>query len=619
MDSKKLKKQIINLLKKDSRIWDEKHDELNQIVLLDLIDKIDENIISLLLEDENVRGKFFIKIKDVYVFKTNDFKFFINENKINNSYTQYKNRIGLSDGKHFLKDTNDIVLDFPYKDCILEGGMSSEDGMDKYYEWQEEKLKDKLDENGNKIKDGRKNVKEVDIPAHYAENQAKRKEVFFNQVLAKDEIDRLLDDKAFVNWKRYTINGEEKVGEIKRDKNGTIKENLIIKGNNLLALHSLKQQFTGKVKLIYIDPPYNTGNDSFKYNDNFNHSAWLTFMKNRLEVAKDLLSEDGSIYIQLDYNEVHYFKVLMDEVFGYKNFQREIIWDISVLSGYKTMVNNWIRGHDSILFYTKKDKGFKFNKLMQPHTKEYEKMFNKVDENGRKYMVAHKKTRYWDVTKEKGKPFGDVWGDIMSFQQQPTSMERIEFDGQKPEKLLERIIRSSTDENDIVLDFFGGTGTTASVSMKIKRQFIIIEQMGYIDSKLLKRLEKTACGTHDTVLSKSVNWQGGGDFIYIELAKWNETAKETINKCANYAELINLFDELYEKYFLNYNVKIKEFKEKIIKEDNFIALDLEEQKKMFLTMLDLNQMYVQKSEMEDSQFEISKEDQELTNQFYKEI
>jgi len=148
----------------------------------------------------------------------------------------------------------------------------------------------------------------------------KRNEIFFNEVLAKDEIERLFDPKAFVNWKRYTAKGEERIKEIKRDKDGNIRENIIIKGNNLLALHSIKEQFSEKVKLIYIDPPYNTGNDSFKYNDNFNHSAWLTFMKNRLKIAKDLLRNDGVIVIHLDDNEIHYLKILLDEIFDRENF-----------------------------------------------------------------------------------------------------------------------------------------------------------------------------------------------------------------------------------------------------------------------------------------------------------
>lgn len=150
----------------------------------------------------------------------------------------------------------------------------------------------------------------------------------------------------------------------KTDENGDIKDNLIIKGNNLLALHSLKKRFAGKVKLIYINPPYNTGgeDDSFKYNDSFNHSAWLTFIRNRLEIAKNLLDKNGAIYVQLDYNEVHYCKILMDEIFGRENFQREIIWRIGWVSGYKSADKNWIRNHDTILFYSRDKNNLSFYK-----------------------------------------------------------------------------------------------------------------------------------------------------------------------------------------------------------------------------------------------------------------
>jgi len=231
------KAKLYDLLKKDSRLWDEEKKEFNETLLKDLIDKLDEKLIELLLGDKETNKKFFVKIKDVLVLKQNELKFFIDENKLDNSYTQYKNKIGLRIGNNLLSERDEVVLDWPFKDCVLEGGMTKED--------------------------------------------QKRNEIFFNEILAKDEIDRLFDPKALVNWKRYTAKGERKVKELKRDKGDIIRENLIIKGNNLLALHSLKEQFTGKVKLIYIDPPYNTGNDGFKYNNNFNHSTWLTFMKNR--------------------------------------------------------------------------------------------------------------------------------------------------------------------------------------------------------------------------------------------------------------------------------------------------------------------------------------------------
>ena len=248
---KDFKNKILETLQFDHRIWNEDKSELNQTLLLDLIDKSDEKIIGILLENEEFKTKFFIKINDIFVFKNNDFKFFLEENKVNNSYTKYKNQIGLTDGKRFLKENRDVVLNFPFKDCILEGGQSSEEGLDRYFEYEEEK---------QKTVDGKKIIE----PAGYKQKIAKRKEIFFNQILAQDEIDRLIDEKALVGWKRFSKEGKSEVKEIKRDNDGTIKENLIIKGNNLLALHSLKSQFTGKVKLIYIDPPYNTGNDGFK-------------------------------------------------------------------------------------------------------------------------------------------------------------------------------------------------------------------------------------------------------------------------------------------------------------------------------------------------------------------
>ena len=194
-------------------------------------------------------------------------------------------------------------------------------------------------------------------------------------------------------------------------------------------------------------------------------------MYENLMAIKSVMSETASIYVHLDWHIVHYVKILLDEIFGEDNFQREIIWDISVLSGFKTLAPNWVRGHDTILYYSKSEERI-FNKLMQPHTKEYLDSFNKVDENGRYYMVAHGTTRYRDEVETKGKPYGDVWNDIMSFQQQPTSDEKVDYATQKPSSLLDRIIRTSTNENMVVADFFGGSGVTAAVANKLGRKFI---------------------------------------------------------------------------------------------------------------------------------------------------
>jgi len=696
MNNKQIKSQIEKVLLQDKRLWNEEKTELNQTLLLDLIENIDEKIIDLLLQERVTREKFFVKVRDVYVFKTNDFKFFMEENKVNNSYTQYKNRIGLTDGKMFLKDSSDVVLDWPYKDCVLEGGQSTEEGTDTYFEYEEEKTKT--------VKG-----KKVTEPAGYKEKQAKRKEIFFNQVLAQDEIDRLFDEKALVNWKRYTKEGEQKVDEINRDENGTIKENLVIKGNNLLALHSLKKQFAGKVKLIYIDPPYNTGNDSFKYNDKFNHSTWLTFMQNRLDVAKKLLNDDGVIFIQFDDNEVAYGKVLCDEVFGRENYCNQIAIETNSAFGFKSTSDILFKQTGYILFYAKYKRSFTLNKtyIERDYDSAYKFIFDDIslpenawtwrniaDEYFEKKGYATKKEaikelghstfysgianyaiqnaervfRTASVTggaykkrketiiksqKEKlkiirhlnddmdyifiggervlfykerltkidgellpGVVLTDLWTDISI--EGIAKEGEIKFErGKKPEELVKRIIELSSNKNDIVLDFFAGSGTTAAVAQKLKRQFIAIEQMNYIQDVTLKRLEKVTNGEQGGI-SKSVNWQGGDSFIYFELAKWNEKAKEEILKCNSLKGLDKLFSKHYGKYFLNYNLKIKEFKEKVIKEENFKNLSLDEQKRMFLTMLDLNQMYVQKTEMADEKYRISEEDQKLTNEFYGE-
>lgn len=700
MNNTKFKNSILKVLKKDDRLWNEDKTELNQTLLLDLVEKIDEVVIDLLLQEKELREKFFVKIKDVYVFKTNDFRFFMEENKVDNSYTAYKNRIGLTDGKRFLKDTNDVVLDFPYKDCVLEGGQSTEEGTDTYFEYDETVTK-------AQEKQGLK----ADT---YNQKTAKRKEIFFNSVLAHDEIDRLFDHKALTNWKRFTKDGEQEVKEIKRDKDGTIKENLIIKGNNLLALHSLKKQFAGKVKLIYIDPPFYFANskqgDSFIYNSNFKLSTWLTFMCNRLEVAKKLLSDDGMIFVQIDDEGYPYLRLLLDHLLNIENFINTIHVKTLDPSGFRSTSDGLFKSTNQILLYGKnKEKSLKslndtyiekkydsmyssyllnrddhYSKWKWKSIKNYlaediykkplkelenelgkEGLEIKIEEfaikncnnvfqtaaisggalikrkktiekskkqkdivfvhpeediedfyilNGRQILFYYKRIVNIDGMNIPGEYITDLWLDIPYNGIAGEGGITLKG-GKKPEKLLQRIINMATNKNDVILDFFGGSGTTGAVAHKMNRQYILIEQMDYIHDLPEARLINVINGDQSGI-SKTVNWQGGGDFIYFELAKWNETAKEKILACESLEELETFFDEMYERYFLNYNLKIKEFKEKVLQEENFRNLSLDEQKKMFVAMLDNNQMYVNKTEMADKKFGISKEDQKLTSQFY---
>src|SRR5699024_2129283 len=220
------------------------------------------------------------------------------------SYTKYSKKIGLTAGGKFIDESTDVVLDFPYKDTVLKASMSKED-TDKY--------------------------------------DLRPDEPFLNEVIAKEEIDVLLDKKILVNAKKYDEDGEHEVDSISEE------DNLIIKGNNLFALHTLKEKYAGKVKLIYIDLPYNTVKDAFNYNDTFNHSSLLTFMKNRLEVAWKLLTDDGTIWISIDDYESHYLKVLSDNIFGRENFLNEVIWQRAYAP--INLKKTFSRSHDSILVY----------------------------------------------------------------------------------------------------------------------------------------------------------------------------------------------------------------------------------------------------------------------------
>lgn len=558
---------VLDVLKQDDRFFTDDGQLLRNAVY-EAAMQMDTKLIKALYNIEETRKRFFTDIDGIAVFDKIGFGWVINNREfLPDSYTRYKNKIGLVNNKgDYISTSNDVELVFPYKDCVLEGGQTKED--------------------------------------------QKRSEIFYNETLAPDEVDRLLYPKVFTNAKRYTADGVQNICEFSDD------DNLIIKGNNLLAISSLLAKYEGKIKLIYIDPPFNTNSDSFRYNDSFNHSTWLTFMKNRLQIAKKLLTEDGSIYIQIDYNEGHYLKVLMDEVFGTECFQREIIWDTQVLSGYKTMVDNWIRGHDTILFYTKKAKGFMFNKQKMPHRKEYLDRFDKIDENGRKYFDGRGKKRYLDEAIANGKPVGDVWYDIMSFQQIPTAKERVEFSTQKPEALLRRIIQSATNEGDVVLDFFAGSGTTGIVAHKLHRKYIMCEQINDQVSIQVKRAYRVVLGNDPGNLAMELNWQGGGSFVYCELAKLNQNFVDEIEKATTDEDLTKLYVNILETGFISYKVNPTDID---TNSEDFIKLSIDDKKKLLMELLDKNQLYVNYCDIDDETYGISEEDKAFTKSFYEEV
>ena len=610
----------------------------NKNKLSELARKYDATLLNLLMKEENIKNHFFTSLEDgVLVFKKDVFLQFLNNKEfLPDSYTAYKTKIGLgTDSGDYISENNDVVLNFPYKDCILEGGQTKED--------------------------------------------AKRQEVFFNKTLAPNEINRLLDNKVLTNFKRYDKEGEHEVESIEDT------DNLIIKGNNLIALHSLKKRYSGKVKLIYIDVPYyfkkNIG-DSFKYNSNFKMSTWLVFLKNRLEVAKELLHEQGSIWIHTGEDGMHYLKVLCDSIFGKDKFIGTL--PRKIRDGKSDVPFNFSQDFDWILVYTKAAEnqaivGRKIERkyyttpdfpnrpwrtadlTKQTTVKERPNSdFTMINpKTGKQYPVNPK--RSWSVSKstfedwyQKGgigfpddyefmkgdKPFRRVFKDediknnklsyvssdilvknfvynlLVNTKNKVGNVEitelftRDDFSYAKPEKLIETILNVTTVEGDIILDFFMGSGTTQAVAHKMNRQYIGIEQMDYIETVSVERLKKVIAGEQGGI-SKDVEWQGGGSFVYCEL---KNDAQDFLNKVENALsseELVELLEIVKKSSFLSYRVDAK----KLYKEE-FNNLSLFEQKQLLVELIDQNNLYVNYSDINDVNNNISEKEKALNTMFY---
>ncbi|WP_281650396.1 site-specific DNA-methyltransferase [Helicobacter bilis] len=644
-----------------------------------LAQSYDEKLFCYLLEQstykDEFKNRFFIVRNNTYIFKLNDFLTFLDLRNLSGSFTSYTNKIGLGfKTKSFLKTNNEVVLNFAYKDGVIKGGQSKDED--------------------------------------------KKNEIFFNEILAKDEIDVLFSKKALQNFElighsacgdfsgnaadaslrrmsntphsltlhnpknsltilEYQDSKQDSSTQNERD-NEQLKEclkagaNLLIKGNNLLCLHSLKKKFANKVKLIYIDPPYNTGNDSFNYNDNFNHSTWLTFMKNRLEIARDFLRDDGVIFIQCDDNEQAYLKVLCDEIFGRENFVATICWEKK--GGRQNDAKFYSVNHEYILNYAKKKECFKPNLLER--TLEMLQQYKNPDNDPRgvwtsitlqaksgtdsmRYRIKfdngveweaptgtyprfskenleklYKENRLWFGESGKNTPRlkkflseikeGVIHNTLLTQDEVGNTQKAKQeikvlfengnttlFATPKPEALIKRIIEISTQEGDLIMDFFAGSGTTLAVAHKMKRQFIGIEQMEYIESITKERLKKVINGEQGGI-SKAVDWQGGGSFIYAELMPLNAIYKERIKNINDEKMLDSIYKDLESKAFLDYRIDLNS----ILKDKEFKELDLHAKKKVLLNILDSNMDYVLYEDIEDKDYAISSEVIELNKIFY---
>ncbi|MGX6971553.1 site-specific DNA-methyltransferase [Vagococcus bubulae] len=599
---------------------------INKQKMIQDLDNYDKELMTKMLSNDVVKSNFTMIINDAIIFNVNKLiELFETNDYWQDSYTTYSKKIGLTANGKFIDEATEVVLDFPYKDTVLKAGMTKED---------------------------------------LAKDDLRPDEPFLNEVIAKEEIDILLDKKLLVNAKKYDIEGYREVSEITGD------DNILIKGNNLLALHSLKERYAGKVKLIYIDPPYNTGNDSFQYNDRFNHSAWLTFMKNRLEIARDLLTEDGSIWINIDDDESHYLKVLCDAIFERENFLANIIWQKKY-----TIANDakyFSDSHDHILVYSMRKEIFKLNGL--PRSEEMNARYKNPDNDFRGPWMTqplHAKSgknsdfsytfkngvtwepprgtfpRYsFDSLKEydnnnmiwfgkdgKSVPrlkkylsdMGNVTPNTLWLHTEAGNndqankeikrlIEDFNFSTPKPEKLLQRILHIGSDEGDLVLDFFIGSATTQAVAMKMNRRFIGIEQMDYINTVSVPRLQKVIEGEQGGI-SKEVDWQGGGSFVYAELMEKNTGFLKEIIAADTMQELQAIFERMSQSPDIDFRVDLEEVRATVWERS------LEDQKRTLIKILDKNQLYFNYSEIDDAHVRelVSDSDYAFNQSFYKEV
>lgn len=563
-------------------------------------------------------------------------------------YTKYSNKIGLYDTKNgnFIGNSPEVVLSFPFKDSVLEAGMTKED--------------------------------------------AGREERFLNIEIDSKDIDTLEDPKVLTNFRYIDKDGEKELDENSDieffDENGDLKQNLLIKGNNLLALYTLREMIAEQVKMIYIDPPYyfaeDKATDTFSYNPNFKLSSWLTFIKNRLEVARDLLSNDGVILVSIDEDGQAYLKVLMDEVFGYKNFITTFIWRRSGTGGLRGQFP--ITTHEYIIAFAK-DKPKITKYWNAPYSQSSLNDFRYEDEKGRYktqalYLTSLKQTKgqSYPIETPDGKfviPKEGIgaWRFIKETYEEALKNGEIEFketsssplrttDGEqsryniytkqymsdegtnppsllpddlvgqtrsakaelksifgkdafsyaKPESLLYYLIKMITDENDLVLDFHLGSGTTAAVAQKMNRRWIGIEQMDYIEDVAKKRIQKVTEGEQGGI-SKDVNWNGGGSFVYFELKKFNQEFIDRIMEAITIPELEEIYEDMQKNAFLKFFFDKNEFE----KDENFRSKNLDERKQLLVDILDENQFYLNLSEMGDSKYKVSDAERVLTEKFYQ--
>lgn len=638
MDALHLYHELEQLLRMNSRYCMDDGTLLKNRIVEDAL-SLNPLLIKSLLGNDKIKAVFFQEVEGMMVFDKVKFQRFVSDTQfLGGSYTMFKNKIGLTnENGRFISESREVVLSWPYKDCVLEGGQTKE--------------------------------------------EAKRNEIFWNETLAPDEVNRLTEPKVFSHFKRYDKDGEHKVEHL------TNTDNFIIKGNNLLTLHSLKKKYAGKVKLILIDPPYfffkTKSSDTFCYNSNFRLSTWLTFMKDRLKAAIDLLANDGVILCHISEDGFHWLKILMEEIFKADNFVETFVWkntdnpdslskksraSIEYVICFEKCKNTSMRykgketeNGDGPILHTGNNvhelsfpKGsIRFNipdGVYSGKPDRVELVTPVIVENGvntedvilkgefawsqSNLDYEYKRGTYFLVKSNRfsvrcQKPEGTTMAPEKFIEDQYLSKAigvgtnedasthlknmGINFTNSKPESIVAFFLHAITTEGDLVLDFFLGSGTTCAVAHKTKRRYIGVDQMDYIQTETIKRMQKVIEGEQGGV-SKAVGWQGGGSFVYCELAKANDRFADEIEQADTSEQLKDIWGRMKATDYLNYKVDIKEVDANA---ESFDGLSLEDQKRFLIECLDKNLLYVALSDIDSNEYGVTEEDRRLTREFYR--
>lgn len=597
--------------------------------------RLDAALMEQLLQSDVLKQHFFTDLNGVLIFDKTRFQDFVSSKQfLPDSYTSFKNKIGLKDHHNYIRENRNVVLAWPYKDCVLEGGMTKE-----------------------------------------AEG---RDEIFWNQILAPDEVTRIFEPKALTNFEQWdydaiTTGKPKQVTEIPEN------PHLLIKGNNLLTLHSLKEQYAESIDLIYIDPPYNppSNANTFLYNNRFNHSSWLTFMKNRLDAAKRLLRNDGCLIVAIDHNEFYFLGVLLDELFPefeihcitivhnprgvqganfsytheYAYFvlpagqkvigSREIAQEDIDWANFRNWGTESRRSDAKNCFYSVKVKDGKiigFGDVLPDDVHP-----NQTEDRGDHYEVfpidtkgCERKWRYARASADQiqhllrarprnggfeielGKDFGlyrTVWQDTRYDANEygtkilKSLVPECSFSFPKSIWTVYDCLNAVVGHrpNAKVLDFFAGSGTTGHAVLELNkrdngnRRFLLAEQLDYIQDTTKRRLQEYIRREERT----------SEIFVYCEMKEWNEALRKTVQKANTDAELFDLWTHIRNTAYLHYDIIPEHWDD-----SEFGELGHDEKKKVLIECLNANHLYVNYRDIADVTYEVTAQEITLNRQFY---